>query len=186
VYAPAGPRRAWLIAALLTVYVLAAKLGLTFAFVHASASAVWPPTGIALGAFLIFGFRIWPAIFIGAFLVNVTTAGSVASSLGIATGNTLEGLIGAYLVNRFAGGAACFERARTIFPFVAFAAPGDDRERHDRSIEPCRGRLRCVERFWRDLADMVARGCRRSTDRHAARRALGPKERLALPGRAAR
>lgn len=120
--APAGARRAWLIAALLTVYVLAAKLGLTFAFVHASASAVWPPTGIALGAFLIFGSRVWPAIFIGALLVNVTTAGSVASSLGIATGNTLEGLIGAYLVNRFAGGAACFERARTIFPFAAFAA----------------------------------------------------------------
>jgi integral membrane sensor domain MASE1 len=50
------------------------------------------------------GYRAWPAIFIGAFLVNVTTAGNVATSLAIGTGNTLEALVGAWLVNRFAGG----------------------------------------------------------------------------------
>ena len=36
--------------------------------------------------------RVWPAIFVGAFLVNVSIAGSIASSLGVATGNTLEAL----------------------------------------------------------------------------------------------
>jgi len=57
------------------------KLGLKLAFLNASASAVWPCTGIALAAFLILGYRVWPAILIGAFLVNLTTAGSVATSI---------------------------------------------------------------------------------------------------------
>src|SRR5206468_1936549 len=83
-----------------------------FAIVHASATPVWPPTGIALAAMLLLGRGIWPVIFAGAFLVNVTTAGSVLSSLGIAAGNTLEALVGAALVTRFAGGAAVFGRAR--------------------------------------------------------------------------
>src|SRR5947208_2431243 len=103
------------------VYVVAAKLGLAFAIVHASATPVWPPTGIALAAMLLLGRGIWPVIFAGAFLVNVTTAGSVLSSLGIAAGNTLEALVGAALVTRLAGGAAVFERARNIFKFVALA-----------------------------------------------------------------
>jgi hypothetical protein len=63
-------RYAMLLGALVIVYFFAGKLGLHFAFVHASASAVWPPTGIALGAALLFGFRVWPAIFIGAFLAK--------------------------------------------------------------------------------------------------------------------
>src|SRR5437016_9731619 len=86
------------------VYFLAGKLGLKLAFLHVSASPVWPPAGIALAALLVLGYRTWPAIFLGAFLVNVTTAGNIATSLCIATGNTLEALCGAWLVNRFAGG----------------------------------------------------------------------------------
>ena len=87
------------IAFLAGVYFVAAKLGLSMAFVHPSATAVWPPTGIALAAFLVLGYRVWPGIFLGAFLANLTTAGCVATTFGIATGNTLEGLVGAYLVN---------------------------------------------------------------------------------------
>src|SRR6185369_17713204 len=98
------------------------KLGLSFATVHASSSAVWPPTGVALGAFLLYGNRVWPAIFVGAFAVNATTAGNIFSSLGIAAGNTIEGMVGAMLVTRFANGAACFERARDVFKFAGLAA----------------------------------------------------------------
>jgi signal transduction histidine kinase/CheY-like chemotaxis protein len=115
-------RLGMVIVALAVLYFAAGKLGLGFASVHSSASAVWPPTGIALGAFLIFGYRVWPAIFAGAFFVNLTTAGSLFTSLGIAAGNTLEGVLGAWLVHRFARGAACFERARDIFKFAALAA----------------------------------------------------------------
>jgi len=100
------PRRVAIFATLAAVYFVAAKLGLKLAFVHASATPVWPPTGIALAAFLSIGYQVWPGIFLGAFLANLTTAGSVATSIGIGLGNTLEGLVGAYLVNRFANGCA--------------------------------------------------------------------------------
>jgi signal transduction histidine kinase/ActR/RegA family two-component response regulator len=103
-------------------YFGAGKLGLHFAYVHASATPVWPPTGIALTAVLLAGSRVWPALFAGAFLVNLTTAGSVATSVGIAVGNTLEALAGAYLVERFANGARAFERARDIFRYALAAS----------------------------------------------------------------
>ena len=110
------------LAAFFGLYVVAGKLGLSLAFVHASASPVWPPTGVALAALLTLGYRVWPAIFAGAFVVNVTTMGSVATSLGIASGNTLEGLLGAYLVNRYANGARAFDHSQDVFKFAGFAA----------------------------------------------------------------
>jgi integral membrane sensor domain MASE1 len=82
---------------------------------------VWAPTGVALAGFLILGYRVWPAIFLGAFIVNVTTAGSAATSFAIAVGNTLEGLMGTYLVASFANGRKAFYRASTIFRFAALA-----------------------------------------------------------------
>src|ERR671934_766548 len=103
-------------------YLAAGKLGLKLAFVNASATAVWPPTGIALAAVLLLGYRVWPGILLGAFLVNLTTAGSAVSSLGIALGNTLEALVGGYLVNRFANGRRAFERPQDLFKFVLLAA----------------------------------------------------------------
>ncbi len=119
----ASVRWAWL-TGLTTVYVLAGKLGLQFASVHASATAVWPPTGIAVAALLLLGTRMWPAVAVGAFLVNVTTAGSIATSIGIAIGNTAEALIVAWLVGRFAAGRHAFERPADIFRFAGAIIPG--------------------------------------------------------------
>ncbi len=110
-----------LMAALTGIYFVAGKLGLKVAFVNASATAVWPCTGIALAALLVLGYRVWPAILAGAFLVNITTAGTVATSLGIAVGNTLEGITGCYLVTRLAGGLRAFQKAQDIFKFAFFA-----------------------------------------------------------------
>lgn len=106
---------------LAAVYFAAGKLGLMLAFVHPSSTPVWAPAGIALAAFLLFGYRVWPAIAVAAFFVNLTTAGSVLTSLAIAAGNTLEGLAGAWLVRRFARGARAFERAQDIFKFAVLA-----------------------------------------------------------------
>jgi PAS domain S-box-containing protein len=103
------------------VYFIAGKLGLMLASLQASASPVWPPAGIALAALLVLGYRAWPAIFVGAFLVNVTTAGNVATSLAIASGNTLEALFGAWLVNRFAGGTTVFDRPQGVVKFALAA-----------------------------------------------------------------
>src|SRR5438128_9281233 len=104
------------------IYFIVGKLGLMLASLHASASPVWPSAGIALAAMLLFGYRVWPAIFVGAFLVNLTTAGNVATSFAIATGNTLEALAAAWLVNRFAGGRNVFERPQGVFKFALAAA----------------------------------------------------------------
>jgi signal transduction histidine kinase len=110
-----------LAAGLAVLYFFAGKLGLRLAIVYPSATAVWPGTGIALAAILLLGYRVWPGIFLGAFAVNLTTAGSILSSLGIASGNTLEGLLGAYLVTRFANGRKVFNRVEDIFKFALFA-----------------------------------------------------------------
>src|SRR5438445_10967064 len=110
-----------LIAGLAILYFVACKLGLKLAIVHPSATAVWPGTGIALAALLLLGYRVWPGIFLGALLVNLTTAGSVLSSLGIACGDTLEALLGAYLVTRFANGRRVIDRAEDIFKFLFLA-----------------------------------------------------------------
>ena len=58
------------IAVLAVVYLIGAKLGLELALVNSYATAVWPATGIALAAILLRGYKIWPGVFIGAFLAN--------------------------------------------------------------------------------------------------------------------
>jgi signal transduction histidine kinase len=110
------------IGALTLIYFVAGKLALTYwASVNASASPIWPSAGIAVAALLVLGYRVWPAIFVGAFLVNATTAGTILTSFGIATGNTLEAICGAWLVNRFAGGAQVFDRPQNVFKFALAA-----------------------------------------------------------------
>jgi diguanylate cyclase (GGDEF)-like protein len=103
------------------VYIVAGKLSLRLASVHPSVSPVWPPTGIAIVALLMLGRRFWPAIFAGAFIVNLTTAGSVASSLGIALGNTLEAVVATSLVTRFANGRHAFEKSWDVLRFGLYA-----------------------------------------------------------------
>ena len=78
------------IGAVAALYFLAGRLGLSLAYVNASASAVWPPTGIAVAALILFGRHLWPGVAIGAFLVNITTSGSLTASVFIAIGNSLE------------------------------------------------------------------------------------------------
>src|SRR5919201_4486200 len=87
-------RRPALLVALTLAYFAAGRFGLSLAVVHQSASAIWPPSGIALAACLLWGTRVWPAIFVGAFLVNLTTSHAVIASMLIATGNPLAAFAG--------------------------------------------------------------------------------------------
>src|SRR5262245_46182797 len=112
----------WLLALLGLVYFAAAKGGLALAVVNPSASAVWPPAGIALATILVYGRSTWPAIAAGAFLANLTTAGTPLTSAGIALGNTLEALLGAWLVDRYAGGRHAISSVRGIFLFLGLGA----------------------------------------------------------------
>src|SRR5260370_30909009 len=97
-------------------------MGLHLARVPSGPAPGWPAAGVALAAIPWLGYRAWPAIFVGAFLVNLTTAGDIATSVAIATGNTVEAIAGAWLVNRFAGGKSVFDRPQGVFKFALAAA----------------------------------------------------------------
>jgi integral membrane sensor domain MASE1/anti-sigma regulatory factor (Ser/Thr protein kinase) len=103
------------------VYFASAKLGLGLAFSTPSVTAVWPPTGIALAALVLAGRRLWPGVLLGAFLANVTTDVPVYTAAGIAVGNTLEAVVGAWLLDRF-GFRPELRRLRDIFALVVLAA----------------------------------------------------------------
>ena len=139
-----APQTVLLNAVLLIVYFAAGKFGLSFfALIHPSASAVWLATGIAMAALLLGGLRLVPAIFVGAFLVNVTTAGSILSSLGIALGNTLEECSPRRSSSASPAAAKRSRAAAGILKFMAARGILEhDRERDDRCREPDARRLR--------------------------------------------
>ncbi len=111
------------IALLFVVYATTARLGLSFDALGGIATTVWPPTGIALAALTLRGLRLWPAIFLAAFAVNASVGISIWSALIIATGNTLEAVIGAVLLRRL-GFDSRLERLRDVLLLVCVAALG--------------------------------------------------------------
>jgi PAS domain S-box-containing protein len=107
--------------AVAAVYFAAAKIGLSFAYINASVSPVWPPTGVAIAAVLLLGYRVWPGIFLGAFLVNLLTPLPIGPAAAIAVGNTGESLCALFLL-RALGFHKQFDRARDVFKFVIAVA----------------------------------------------------------------
>src|SRR5438309_11382269 len=101
----------------LTYFVLA-KSGLALALIHPSASAIWPPTGFALAAIVLWGYRIWPAIFLAAMIANAATPGSIGAAISIATGNSLEALVGAALINIWSNGRHTFSTSHGVAKFA--------------------------------------------------------------------
>jgi PAS domain S-box-containing protein len=110
------------LALLCGIYVSAAKLGLSLDAVSGFATAVWPPTGIALVALVQYGYRLWPGIALGAFLVNVSAGAPVFVASGMAVGNTLEAVVGTYLLQHVVGFRPALARLRDVFGLVALAA----------------------------------------------------------------
>ncbi|MEQ8286036.1 CHASE domain-containing protein [Thalassospira sp.] len=84
-------------------YFLTGYLGLNLSFFGTSVTLVWAPSGIALAAMIFWGWRYFPAVFIGALLVNLATSPSIAASFMIASGNTLAAVLPALLIRRLAG-----------------------------------------------------------------------------------
>src|SRR5688500_16771227 len=104
------------------VYFAAARLGLSLAALHSNVTPVWPPTGIAIAALLIFGLRVWPGVFIGALAVNALTAIPVGSAIGIATGNTLEAVVAFWLLHSVARWRNSLDSVADVMRFVGCAA----------------------------------------------------------------
>jgi signal transduction histidine kinase len=86
---------------LAVIYHLAARVGLSMAYVQANTSPVWPPTGIGLAALLIFGYRLWPGISLGVLIGSLLTGAPFSLALGITIGNTLEALVAVYFLKKF-------------------------------------------------------------------------------------
>ena len=102
-------------------YVFVAKIGLGLDAVGGFATLVWPASGIALASLLLGGFRLWPAIAIGAFSVNYLTGASIPAALGVAFGNTAEAVVGAYLLTRF-GFQNTLDRVRDVMAMIILAS----------------------------------------------------------------
>ena len=104
------------------VYFAGAELGLSLATLHRNVTPVWPPTGIAIAALLIFGGRVWPGVFIGALAANLPTSISVFSAVSIATGNTLEAVIAWFLLQRSKRWGRSFDSVGDVMIFIVYAA----------------------------------------------------------------
>src|SRR5947208_14111210 len=86
------------LAVVAVAYFVSARLSLELALVHGQVTPVWPPTGIALVAILVFGVRIWPAIAVAALAVNLPLGPYVLGAACIAAGNTHAPLTAATLM----------------------------------------------------------------------------------------
>ena len=82
------------------VYTVLEKVVLTFAITYGTVTIFWIPGGVALAAFLLWGKKLWPGVFMGAFAGGVMVGDPFWVSLLIAVGNTLESLFAAWLLSR--------------------------------------------------------------------------------------
>ncbi|MCY2994928.1 MAG: SpoIIE family protein phosphatase [Planctomycetota bacterium] len=107
---------------LAAAYFATARLGLLFAIPPGNATSVWPNSGLALAALLLLGTRVWPGIWLGAMLANALTAVSLVTATAMATGNTIEALLGVWLFRHVLQVEDPFQRVEDAFWFAALAA----------------------------------------------------------------
>ena len=113
----------WLrMGALSLAYFFAAIGGLSMAFSGGTVTLFWPPSGIALAALLLFGRRLWPGVFIGAFCANVSEGLPFLAITGIAAGNTAAALFGARLLGRKSGFNRHLESVQDVLRLLVFGA----------------------------------------------------------------
>jgi PAS domain S-box-containing protein len=126
---PAAAHRAGGIVLLAVVYYALARLGLTLAWAGTNASPVWPPSGLAFAAVLLWGYRLGAGVALGAFAANcagflangVPPAAAIAVSAAIAAGNTLEALGGIRLLRRLAALDNPLDHLGSVYLFVVAA-----------------------------------------------------------------
>jgi PAS domain S-box-containing protein len=107
--------------ALAVAYYAVARISLAAAVAHHVVSSVWPPAGIAIFALLRFGLRFWPAVALGAYFLNWGSGISPTGAIIIATGNTLEAVVGVYLLTRVARVHRALDRVRDALSLVGYA-----------------------------------------------------------------
>lgn len=112
-------------AAVAVAYYALGRLGLSISVLQVT--PVWPPSGIALAAVLVWGSEVWPGIWLGSLLVNFSNKFdythivlSSFATIGAATGSTFAALLGGKLLNRFGEGIRTLDQARGAFRFLVF------------------------------------------------------------------
>jgi two-component system, sensor histidine kinase and response regulator len=103
---------------LAAIYFAAGKLGLLFSFVKDNVTLVWPPSGVAVAALLLYGVRLWPGLVLGAFTATASTGAPLGFALGAAIGNPLEAVAAFYLLRKVARFDGALERVRDVFALL--------------------------------------------------------------------
>jgi PAS domain S-box-containing protein len=121
------------LAAMAAAYYVVGRLGLLLAIPPGYATAVWPASGIALAGTLLFGYRVWPGILLGSFLINLRTSldttstasilNTTALAASIGMGASLQAIVGAFLIRRFTQYPTAFVAARDIIKFLLLGGP---------------------------------------------------------------
>lgn len=107
---------------LAAAYFVAAVVGLEFAIPPGNASAVWPPSGLAVGVLLLTSWRYIPGIWIGAWSVTLLTGGSLLTATVIATGNSLAALAALQLCKKFIDLESPFKTVKAAFLWIGLSA----------------------------------------------------------------
>jgi PAS domain S-box-containing protein len=107
---------------LTAIYFLGGLLGKHAAFLSGSIALVWPPSGIALAAILLFGYRFWPGVAVGALLFALIDGVPLGFfTVGTAIGNTVGAVVCAFLLRRFIGFDNHMERTRDVTGYIGLA-----------------------------------------------------------------
>lgn len=113
-------RRAGLLLLVGLAYYAAARLGLDLSLVEHNVTPLWPPTGIAVAAFVLLGRGMWPAVAVAAFLVNLPITPTPLAAGATAIGNLLAPLLAATALQYF-GFRRQLDRQRDAHLLVGFA-----------------------------------------------------------------
>jgi integral membrane sensor domain MASE1 len=120
-------------AAVASTYYLGGKAGLLLAIPPGYATAVWPPSGLALVAVLLYGYRVWSGVLLGSMLLNaeitLAATGQSASianlwpAASIASGAAMQAVVGALLIRRFVGFPSALDQSTEIVKFSLLGGP---------------------------------------------------------------
>ena len=108
--------------ALALAYFAAARFGLSLTFSAKQVTALWPPTGIAVAALLLGGYRVWPGIYLGALTVNALVGDSFLAAAMIAVGNTLGPVSARFALRRFVGFDHALASTRDVVSLILVGA----------------------------------------------------------------
>lgn len=109
------------------IYLLLGLAGQTMAIPPGNVTPVWPPSGFALAAILIYGRSMWSGILIGAFLVNTQAfvdisslqafINAVIAGIAISIGSLLQPVFGSWFLTYNTGSSRIHESPQGFLRF---------------------------------------------------------------------